>query len=891
MVSKNIAALALACALWASPAASRESTLRNPTSRDCQDEVLRLATPAPGPVGSFVVREDGQEIPYFVESLGGTNWIWVLTDLPAGTVKKYEVVPGRPAPARRKVTVKKEGSHYLLDNGRIAVKLPAEAVGEAPGPIASVRLGKQWVGGSAWKVSTRLQKFTAAIVADGAVLGKVRLHYDFDGMAGIDRHIPAFAEVDVSLGPGWSHAELFERHEMAQDDSWEFEASKGWAPRQGSSEPFGGGFGSPPPAKTRPLVPIVHTAFRDDLFITLWPRWNQGCKNGWFFAVHDGFAAVAALAVRPGRWVWPHQNGIEVIVKASGNYAGFRAPTWRGQRLWWLLAGPQETSEPNRDYIMRYSFECLDKLNHELISNWPGKQGVFAGGWSFGGINPTGGLRGEGRRAVAEAGKAGDYAALVRCQSMMHPDMYGSYWDYWSPENPNFFTDFVRVPIALAAQLKAHPRFKEIAQQAEMKFREDLYHSVTLPGGAGQECPGYLGHALEAWEALAPLAREHLGFDPTTWDRFHAARRFLRRISQPDGQERLWLHMGDTHPAYWKIDVPADEVARFKTEELPGFGVIFNNRPGTSQETYLAFKSGPNRGHYHGDQLAFHYCADARPLAVDHHCSYAPRAGQEHMHNRLAFSTDKFAWANMDGYERLIAFKTSKDVDIAVGQVESDRLRATTEKPPEVWHQEYPQLRFEKPLCYRRTVVFLKNGPRDYFVLRDQFWAPQALQATYCLHVLSEKIARRGPRVDFGNLTLYCAEPAEFEFASFPWQHKNGPTEATQGARLSIQADYGQFVTILYPGTAPAITTIPGGVKVGDDEITFSCDEPAAGDASTYVTVKRGEQAAVMLAGKDLDLDRSQGEVGLFVPDAGYPFGEIPDWLIRQRAKRPDWAK
>jgi hypothetical protein len=773
----------------------------------------------------------------------------------------------------------------------MAVRLPAETGADIPGPIAAVKLGGRRVGGSSWKTSARLKKFTAAVVADGAVLGKVRLRYDFDNMAGLDGDVPAFAEVDVALGPGWSHVELSERHEMGRGDAWEFEASKGWAPRHGASEPFGGGFGSPPPPKARPLVPIVHAAFRDDLFITLWPRWNQGCKDGWFFAAHGGSSAVAALVIRPGRWTWPHDNGIEVIVKPSGDYTAFRAPTWKGRRLWWLLTGQRETIEPKQAYIMRHGFERLDKLNHDLISGWPGKQGVFAGGWSFGGINPTGGLRGEGRRAVTEAGKPGGYAALVRCQSMMHPDMYGSYWDYWSPENPNFFTDFMRVPVALATQLKAHPRFKEIAKQAEMRFREDLYHSVTLPGGAGQECPGYLGHALEAWEALAPMAREHLGFDPTTWERFHAGQRFLRRISQPAGQERLWLHMGDTHPAYWKIDVPAAEVARFKTDELPGFGVVFNNRPGTPQETYLAFKSGPNRGHYHGDQLAFHYCADARAVAVDHHCSYAPRAGQEHLHNRLAFSTDNFPWANMDGYERLIAFKTSKDVDIAVGQVESSRLRQVTEKPPELWHQEYPQLGFEKPLCYRRTVVFLKNGPRDYFVFRDQFWASQPLRATYCLHVEGEKIEREGPRVDFDNLTLYCAEPAEFEFASFPWQHKNGPPEATQGARLSIRTERGQFITVMFPGPAPAIAAIPGGVKVGDDEITFSGDEPTAGDAATYVVVKRGDQAPVTLAGKDLDLDRSQGEVGLFVPDAGYPFGEIPGWLIRQRAKRPDWAR
>jgi hypothetical protein len=38
-------------------------------------------------------------------------------------------------------------------------------------------------------------------------------------------------------------------------------------------------------------------------------------------------------------------------------------------------------------------------------------------------------------------------------------------------------------------------------------------------------------------------------------------------------------------------------------------------------------------------------------------------------------------------------------------------------------------------------------------------------------------------------------------------------------------------------------------------------------------------------------MERPQGEIGLFVPDAGYPFGDIPDWLIRQRMKRPAWCE
>jgi hypothetical protein len=235
----------------------------------------------------------------------------------------------------------------------------------------------------------------------------------------------------------------------------------------------------------------------------------------------------------------------------------------------------------------------------------------------------------------------------------------------------------------------------------------------------------------------------------------------------------------------------------------------------------------------------------------------------------------------------LIAFKTSPSVDIAVGQVESERLRQVEKLPPEIWHQEYPQHQFASPLTYRRTVVFVKGGPQDYFVLRDQFWACEPLSATYCLHVRSEKIQREGAAVDFGNLTLHCAHPARFEFAGFPWSHENGGLESTQGARLTIKGDKGEFITVLYPGRSPAIAAIPGGVKVGGDEITFAGDRPTAGGAVTCVTVRREGRELLSLTGKEINLDRSQGDIGLFVPDAGYPFGEIPDWLVRQRGRRP----
>ncbi len=340
------------------------------------------------------------------------------------------------------------------------------------------------------------------------------------------------------------------------------------------------------------------------------------------------------------------------------------------------------------------------------------------------------------------------------------------------------------------------------------------------------------------------------------------------------------------------IDVPKAEVEKWKTDELEGFGVVFTNNPGTNKETYLSFKSGPNRGHYHGDQLAFHYCTHAKPAVVDHHCSYHPRAGQEHMHNRLAFFTDDMPYANMDGYEHILAFKTSADVDISVGQVESKRIRKMVPTPPEEWDARYPRITFSEPLIYRRTVVFMKNRDQDYFVFRDQYWADRPLNAAYCLHTYGHEPIQKGQTIDFGNVTLFCATPQDFQLKKFNWSHENGGFEETKGARLEIKGQTGDFITVMYPGAkVPAMKAIPRGVQVGKDIITFAGSAPTYNDSTNAVEVSQAGKTLHTLSGKDIDLNRWQGEVGLFIPDTGYVFGDIPDWLVRQRATQPEWVE
>ena len=878
---------------------SSKITIINPSGRTFEKEPVRLqvSLPADAKPGSVVVRNGATEVPSQIEAVDGKPVLWVAaTVAPTGRVT-YAVSAGKPT-AAPVVKIAREGGQYVLDNGLIAVKVPAAAT-ELIGPVTALKLPNgKWIGGSTWQTGLKLKSFSATVIGDGTVFAKLRMRYEFDGMAGIDGAIPAFAEVDVSLAPGWKHVELYERHEMGNADSWTFELSQGWSPRQGVSRPFSGGFSSaeqnePPPAKVRELKPVTLSYFPPDLFINLFPRWNQHCKDGWAFYATDGDSSAGVVVVRASRWVWPHQNSIRAAVKPSGDYAGLRCPTGKGQRLWWLVASVEPVDVA---YVAAHAWEHLDKLNNEMILDWDGKFGKIPSINFYSGdhVNPTGGIRGRGKSAMANAGKPLGWDALAEQQVRMHPDSYGSYWNFWSPENPNFFTDFYKIPIAMASNLKAHPQFEAIRKQAEAKFMEDLYHSIAMPGGAGQECPGYFDYALRGHlKDLAELCSQHLGFEPSQTDRFKAGLRFLERISQPDGGVRRMLPMGDTHPAKdgpRLVEVPQSAASTWMTEEFPGFGVIFNSKPGTPEETYLAFKSGPSRGHYHGDQLSIHLGAHAKPLAVDHHCSYHPRAGQEHMHNRVAFWRDGFPYANMDGFERLIGFKTSAAADIAIGQVESTRLRKTEKLPPEFWHQEFPQFVLSKPLIYRRTVVVVKSEPQSYIVLRDQFWGAENLNATFCLHVLSNTIDQKGPIVDFGNLQLYCASPSKTSFESFPWTHENGGVESTQGARVTQRTDNGEFISVLYPGKLPAVSSLPQGIKVGDDEIVFGGTEPVDGGATVYVDVKVGGKNSVSLVGKDVDLNRSQGDMGLFVPDAGYPFGDIPDWLIRQRSKVPGTA-
>ncbi len=656
-------------------------------------------------------------------------------------------------------------------------------------------------------------------------------------------------------------------------------------------------------------MPLRNDATRlPGAIVELLPRWTQSYDDGWFFGVTDGQRMVGALVLRAGQWRWPHDARLVARVNGHGE-AELDGTTLRGARNWLLLAGPRKMADAI-DHLARVEgFANLDKLHHDyaFAPLKPDDKPIGVQDFFSNHTNPTDMIRRWARAALSDAaaGKTrGGNAFAYEAQARFDADWYGRYEHGFSPINPNFFTDFMKLAILQAAQLdRQHPAYEKVCDAAERALRSDLEHSVTLPGGAGQECPGYQAHAAEQWAKLRPITAKRLGFDPAKWPRWKATGQFILHSSQPVGGGKRAFHPGgDTHPgrpdpaAFAKEFGYTANPRSFVTEELPGFGVIFRDRSGTDQETYLAFKAGPNRGHYHGDQLSFHLAFDARPAAVDHHASYSPRPGQEHMHNRLSFSTEDFPFANMDGYERLIAFKTSDAADVAIAQVESPRLRKVKELPPEEWDDALQTKWFEKPLTYRRTIVFIKDAKGDqgkairpFFVIRDQYQGPE-LDVTYQLHALgTEAKMLDGSRIAFDKLNAVVIKPQAIKPPFFKWEHDNGGREQTISPRITQRGEAAEFITVLFPSDERAdVETTPAGVRVGDTLIEFGPNLPhrdqPAGQSSFGVAVQRNQNDLLRIDAGDIDLNRSQGDIGLFVPDVGYPFGPSPQWLIDQRA-------
>ena len=878
--------------LVATSCGAETTVIRNPLRHDRDDEAVRISLPEEAT--TVVVRAGDQVLPHQIETWADRPELWTRVTVPAESAVEISAQPGPASPVSPDpLWIREQDRVIELGNDLITLRIPATTAWQAgqppPPPVLAIsQTDGPWLGQGGWRAAPTCTGYRATIIGRGPVQISILQEWTFaDG---------GHLRLRLRLRPGRPEAIIEERFDQLGEAAWTFDAAHGWTPQDSLYTQHGGGAGRPFSSNVKEGTLLPGQTRMGHTLVHLLPRWSQAMDDGWCAAAADDQFAVGAVTVRAGQWQWPHDARLGIELADGGNQMLIVAPLQRGARMWWLRAAPREAWQTGalRGAQQRWGMGCLDKLNQLYILDWPevGGRAGLPDPFDGGNVNPTGHWRQQARGQRRETGRPGNIGHLIRLQAILDPDYYGTPLYGWSTQNPNFWTDVLQVPALLATRVTAHPRFEEIRHLVHLALRLDLHHGITLPGGAGQECPGYQAHAHQVWARTAEAVEEHLGFDLREDERYQAGLDFLIRSSQPDGTQRRMLPTGDTHPGRdgpRVMELGDHDPRTWTSEEFPGFGAILRHRCGSPQETFVAFKAGPNRGHYHGDQLAIHWCHEAQPLAVDHHCSYSPRAGQEHMHNRLSFGTEQMPWANMDGYERLIALTTTDAADIAIAEVASTRLRRMRQLPPEEWDQRWDVQPLGGTLRYRRALILVKVLDRDVLILVDDWQGPQALDVTFNLHVRAEDGQAPDPqRFRFDqDLSVWRARPDQAVLNRLDWRHENGGGEATVGLRWTHNAASGRFLTVLWPGPElPPVSATDTGLRLAD--VSVSLAAPFADDGPQVVISRGGSTLAQV---DSVDKDRHQGEVGLFVPDAGYPFGDIPAWLGAQRLARPPWAK
>lgn len=410
-------------------------------------------------------------------------------------------------------------------------------------------------------------------------------------------------------------------------------------------------------------------------------------------------------------------------------------------------------------------------------------------------LNPTSssvrGISGIRRADLFAGGKpvgGADQAALAYI--ICDPDSWMGWRNGWMPGNPNFHTDKYLSALYLGGAMLDHPHAREWIEYAHRNFEADARGVLLPPDGVGVECPGYAGYAMNL---LLPLAAafQNLGFGnlPAENPAFRGTGTWHRKLLTPLDPRIGRRHeapIGDTHRWDSGMGEYFGDLARFYREKEPlfaaemmstwrelqregvsarrsplqqllamdcnlpetpmekmdwssqsffGFGAILRANFGTPRETFVSYKAGSIRGHYHNDENSFHYYALNTPVALDYNCSYHPRGDHAALHNSMTFGRLGTVINNeknkpVEAQEQLfdsatvVHFVTKPVGDLVVSERRGKRLSMSPIRPEDAeFQREYPS-RDAGEIAHRRLLLLVKHPTTshmtDYLVVRDE---------------------------------------------------------------------------------------------------------------------------------------------------------------------------
>lgn len=390
-------------------------------------------------------------------------------------------------------------------------------------------------------------------------------------------------------------------------------------------------------------------------------------------------------------------------------------------------------------------------------------------------------------------------------------DAWPGYRNGWGPGNPNFHTDKYIGALFAGAAMRDHPHAKEWLAFGREQFDDDVRRVVTAPDGVGYECPGYSGYSLGLQLELArvfynsgdsnPIADNPLFKKTTTWHRkllTPVDARLGFRHEAPHGDTHRWtsgigkedwaklaMFYRDVDPKHasemmgifrmqagdnWKpkslqsaifemdLDIPAvsSDQMDWSSDYFHGFGSIFRNAFGTDRESFLSTKAGWTRGHYHNDELAYHYYHRNTPISLDYNCSYHPRGDHAALHNSMTFGRDATVQHNgrgqpvaaceqIGGSARVGAFVATPAADVLVAERSGTSVTLSPIDPEDAEFSRQYESRSVAPIVHRRLLLMAKQQPgsplSDYLIVRDETQSKEPQQINIHLLARDAKVA------------------------------------------------------------------------------------------------------------------------------------------------------
>jgi hypothetical protein len=433
-------------------------------------------------------------------------------------------------------------------------------------------------------------------------------------------------------------------------------------------------------------------------------------------------------------------------------------------------------------------------------------------------------------------------------------DAWPGWLQGWAPGNPNFHTDKYMGAIYIAAAMRDHPHSDEWLQYGWENFQEDLQKVLFEPDGVGYECPGYAGYALTLQLNLAriftnvgfgnPVAENPLFKGSGIWHRKLITpynERLQRRHTAPIGDTHRWdsglghgfgmlaTFYSESDPEFasemmgtWRLltdnglrirnplrqqlidadpSIPAMDPMDmdWSSDTFHGFGAIFRNNFGTDRESFLTLKAGPTRGHYHNDELAYHFYSHGQPISLDYNCSYTPRGDHAALHNSMTFGNEGTVRHNareerVPAMEQIfttaheLGFATVPEMDVFVAERKSSHVSMTPLYPEDhEFQRDYGSRRVD-PITHRRFISMVKHPVgshmTDYLVVRDETVSTEAQAVN--IHILSRDLtvednlilARGQGEMD---MAIYVADATDLDIDIRHWWYSDtwiiGPGE------------------------------------------------------------------------------------------------------------------